>query len=375
MIYFDHASTTKCYPEVVEKMNECFFHNFGNASSLHGVGRNAMSEVDKARDDIAKLLGAESKEIFFTSGGTEADNWALKGAYLANMGLKNKLIVAANEHHAIIDSAKSLSKIGCEVIFLNPDENGVINPEKLEQLIDDKTFLVSIMYVNNETGCVNDIRKIAELCKNKNVTFHTDAVQATSTKKLNVNELGVDMMTISAHKIGGPKGVGLLYIKKGTRIAPIIEGGSQELSMRGGTLNVPLVVGFGVAMNKNFETLDKRIEKLSILRNYFENQIKFFGDIVKINGENRVPSILNVTFKGIKATTILTRLDLKGICISAGSACTAGSVEVSNVLLSMGLSEEDAMSSVRFSFGEENTIEEIDKCVSELKKIVESNKR
>lgn len=375
MIYFDHASTTKCYPEVVEKMNECFFHNFGNASSLHGIGRNAMSVVDKARDDIAKLLCAESKEIFFTSGGTEADNWALKGTYFANSGLKNKLVVGANEHHAIIESAKSLSKLGCEVVYVNPDESGVINPEKLESIIDHNTFLVSIMYVNNETGCVNDIKRIAEICRKKQVTFHTDAVQATAIKKLDVKELGMDMMTISAHKIGGPKGIGLLYIKKGTRIAPLVEGGSQELSLRGGTINVPLVAGFGVAMTKSYETIEKRVEKLRLLHDYFESQIKSFGNVVKINGENRIFSISSVTFKGIKATTILTRLDLKGICVSAGSACTAGSVELSNVLLSMGMNEDDALSTVRFSFGEDNTIEEIDKCVAELRKIIDSSKR
>lgn len=374
MIYFDNASTTKCYPEVVEKMNECFLHNFGNASSSHGIGRNAMSFVDDARDEIALVLNAKPKEIFFTSGGTEADNWALKGMFLSNFGRKNKLIVGANEHHAIIDSAKALQKIGCEVVFVKPNENGLIHPETIDTLIDDNTFLVSIMFVNNETGCINDIKKIAEICRNKSVPFHTDAVQATSSIKLDVKQLGVDLMTISAHKVGGPKGIGLLYIKEGIHIAPLVEGGSQELSLRGGTINVPLVAGFGVALRKNAATLNEKEEKVRVLHEYFENRLKEFGDRVKINGKNRICSISSVTFKGLKATSVLTRLDLKGICVSAGSACTAGSVEPSHVLLSMGLSESDALSTVRFSFGEDNTISEIDICIAELKKIIDGNK-
>lgn len=375
MIYFDHASTTKCYPEVVEKINECFFHNFGNASSLHAIGRNAMSFVDNARDDIARNLNAKSKEIFFTSGGTEADNWALKGSYLAYRGLKNKIIVGANEHHAIIDSANSLKRLGCEVVFVYPDENGQVNPDNLARLIDDNTFLVSVMYVNNETGCINDIKRIAEICRKRNVAFHTDAVQATSAFNLDVKELGVDMMTISAHKIGGPKGVGLLYIKEGTHIAPFVEGGSQELSLRGGTINVPLVAGFGVALNKSVSTLTDRVEKIRLVHDYFENKIKALGESVRINGKKRINSISSVTFKDIKATTILTRLDLKGICVSAGSACSAGSVEPSHVLLSMGLTEDEALSTVRFSFGEDNSTEEIDVCIQELQKIIDNNKK
>lgn len=372
MIYFDHASTTKCYPEVVEKMNECFFHTFGNASSSHTVGRSAMSLVDEARDSIAFILNAKSNEIFFTSGGTEADNWALKGMFLSNYGFKNKLIVGANEHHAIIDSAKSLQKWGCNVVFVDPDKNGLIDPEKIRNLIDDKTFLVSIMYVNNETGCKNDIKTISRICKEKNVPFHTDAVQATSTLKLDVKELEVDLMTVSAHKIGGPKGIGLLYIRNGIHISQLISGGSQELSLRGGTLNVPSIVGFGEAVRINENTLNKRVEHLSRLQDYFENRLKIFGDSVKVNGENRISSISSVTFNGIKATTVLTRLDFKGICVSAGSACTAGSVEPSHVLLSMGLTQSEALSTVRFSFGEDNTFEEIDYCIEELKKIVDT---
>ncbi len=338
MIYFDHASTTKCYPDVVEKMTECFFHTFGNASSSHFIGRNAVSLVDDAREKIAKILNAKVNEIFFTSGGTEADNWALKGLFLSNFGVKNKLIVGANEHHAIIDSAKALQKLGCEVVFVNPDKDGIIQPETISGLIDNKTFLVSVMFVNNETGCINNIKAISKICREKGVAFHTDAVQATSLIKLDVKDLGIDLMTVSAHKIGGPKGIGLLYIKDTIHISPLINGGSQELSLRGGTLNVPSIVGFGEALKINETTLNKRIEKLSLLQSYFENKLKDFGDKVRVNGSNRINSISSVTFKGIRATTILTRLDLKGICVSAGSACTAGSLEPSHVLLSMGIS-------------------------------------
>lgn len=370
MIYLDHAATTKPYPEVVEKMKEVFSNTFGNASSSHAEGRKAMALVDDARDNIAMLINAKPKEIFFTSGGTEADNWAIKGMYLANHGSKNKLIVGANEHHAIIDTAKALQKLGCEVVFVNPDCNGVINPDKIKQLIDNNTFLVSFMYVNNETGCINDIKAISKICREKGVPFHTDAVQATSTIRLDVLDSGVDLMTISAHKIGGVKGIGLLYIKDGIHIAPLIDGGSQELALRGGTINVPSVVGFNVALNKSVSAIQERVKKIEFLQEHFEKGVLSLNSDIRINGENRTCSISSVTFKGIKATTILTRLDFKGICVSAGSACTAGSVEPSHVLTSMGISEEEALSTVRFSFGEDNTIEEIDCCLSELKKIL-----
>lgn len=355
---------------VFDEMSKCFFDDFGNANSSHSFGRKAVAHLDEAREIIAEVIGAKPKEIYFTSGGTEADNWALKGLYLANKDKKNKLIVSAIEHSAIIETAKSLSKLGAEVVYVYPNSDGVITPESVQKELDDNTFLVSVMYVNNETGVINDIKEIAKLCRERGVLFHSDAVQATATKKLSVKELGVDLLTISAHKIAGPKGIGLLYIRDGVHISPLIEGGSQELTLRGGTSNVPSAVGFAVAMKNNEQTIGDRTKKLFKLQNYFENKLIEMGFDIVINGKNRTSSISNITFKGVKASVLLTRLDFLGIAVSAGSACTAGSLEPSHVLIAMGLSEEDAASSVRFSFGEENTIEEIDYTLNAIKGIL-----
>lgn len=368
-VYLDHASTTKTTDEALEAMNNCFCSNYGNANSSHFFGRRAVADVDEAREQIARIIGAKPNEIFFTSGGTEADNWAIKGVWLANIGKKNKLVISAEEHSAIMESAKTLSSLGVDVVFVYPDKDGIVSPEDVQKVIDENTFLVSVMYVNNETGATNDIRKIASVCHEAGVLFHTDAVQATCTKRLDVKELGVDFLTVSAHKIGGPKGIGLLYIKDGVRIHSLIEGGSQESGLRGGTTNVQSVVGFSIAMQKNQREFDKRVEKLTSLRDYFEKKLVESGLDIVINGKNRSPSITNITFKGVLATVLLTRLDMLGIAVSAGSACTAGSIEASHVLLAMGLAESDAKSSLRFSFGEENTFEELDYVVESLKTI------
>lgn len=368
-VYLDHASTTKTIEEAVDAMNKCFSDNYGNANSSHNFGRRAVSAVDEAREKIARIIGAKPKEIFFTSGGTEADNWALKGLWLANLGKKNKLIVSAEEHSAIIETANTLKSLGVNVEFVYPSSDGIIEPKKIEDLIDDQTFLVSVMFVNNETGVTNDIKEIASVCHKNGVLFHSDCVQATCSKKLSVGDLGVDLMTVSAHKIGGPKGIGFLFVKEGVVIRPLVEGGSQESGLRGGTTNVPSVVGFAVAMEKNDKDFEKRVNKLVALRDYFERELAKTGLDIVVNGKNRIPSISNVTFRGVLATVLLTRLDMLGIAVSAGSACTAGSIDASHVLLSMGINEKDAKSSLRFSFGEENTFEEIDFVIKALKDI------
>ncbi len=368
-IYLDHAATTKMSKSVFDEMSKCFFDDFGNANSSHSFGRKAVAHLDTSREIIADVIGAKPKEIYFTSGGTEADNWAIKGLFLANRGKKNRLIVSAIEHSAIIETAKSLSKLGAEVVYIYPNSDGVITASSVQKEIDDNTFLVSVMYVNNETGVINDIKGIAQVCKEYGVLFHTDAVQATTLEK-GVNDLGVDLMTISAHKMSGPKGIGLLYVRDGVTISPLIEGGSQESALRGGTSNVPSVVGFACAFKNNEQTIKDRTKKLVEIQNYFETKLLEMGFDIKINGKNRVPSISNITFKGVKASVLLTRLDFLGIAVSAGSACTAGSLEPSHVLMAMGLSEEDAASSVRFSFGEENTLEEIDYTLNAIKGIL-----
>lgn len=368
-VYLDHASTTKTSKEALEQMNNCFCSNYGNANSSHYAGRRAVADVDEAREQIAKIIGAKPNEVFFTSGGTEADNWAIKGVWLANLGKKNKLVISAEEHSAIMESAKTLSGLGVDVVYVYPDKDGIVHPEDVKKAIDENTFLVSVMYVNNETGATNDIRKIASVCRESGVLFHSDCVQATCTKRLDVNDLGVDLMTISAHKIGGPKGIGLLYVKDGVRIHSLIEGGSQESGLRGGTTNVQSVVGFSVAMQKNQREFDRRVKRITELRDYFETKLLESGLDIVINGKNRSPSISNVAFNGVLATVLLTRLDMLGIAVSAGSACTAGSIDASHVLLAMGLGETHAKSSLRFSYGEENTFEELDYVVDCLKTV------
>ncbi len=367
-VYFDYAAATPMLKKVIDSINEVYTDCYGNANSSHLFGRKAVARLDDAREIIARSVGAKPKEIFFTSGGTEADNWAIKGVFLASK--KKKIVVSAIEHSAIMASTKSLLQLGAEVVYIKPTFDGSIDTNSLIEAIDDETCMVSVMYVNNETGVINDIKTISNICHSRGVLFHSDCVQAISTIQLNVIELGVDLMTVSAHKIGGPKGIGFLYIKDGTPIKALIEGGSQESALRGGTSNVPLAVGFAEAMEYTCSTYKERVNHITDIRDYFEKRISQMGFDIVINGKNRVPSISSVIFKGFLAAVLMTRLDLKGIAVSAGSACTAGSLEPSHVLSAMGLSDVDAKSTIRFSFGYENTFEEVDYVIDMLSEIL-----
>ena len=337
-----------------------FTEEFGNADSPHAVGRRAVTAVDSARDKLAELICAKSKEIYFTSGGTEADNWAmLGGAYAQKQKGKTKVILSSIEHHAVLYAAEKLQKEGFEVVYLPVNEGGMVEPSALKEVLDDKTGLVAVMAVNNETGVIQPIQELASLAHEYGALFFTDAVQAAPYLKIDVNEWGVDMLSVSAHKFYGPKGVGALYIKSGVKIERLIGGGEQERGLRGGTTNVPAVVGLAAAYEENAATVYETNEKCRRLSELFLQGISAL-DGVKINGlENRLPAILNLQIEGVNNVDLLYKLDLQGVCISVGAACASASVLPSHVLLAMGRSQKQAKESVRISFGRENTEEEI----------------
>ncbi len=362
-IYLDNAATTATSKEVLEEMLPYFCDVYGNPSSMHNYGRRAISAVDDSRELIAKSLNCSPMEIYFTSGGTESDNWAIKGLLTYPCGERNKIVIGATEHPAILNTVKQAERLGYRIEVLPVKESGDIDVEHLS-IIDEKTLVCSVMYVNNETGVINPIDAINKRCKEVGSYFHTDAVQAIPCIKIDLKELSVDMLSISSHKLHGPKGIGLLYVNKRVKLNPLIDGGAQERGKRGGTTNTPLIVGFAKAI----EILDREREdnnrKTCLLRNYFENNL---ADIAIVNGENRVASISNLSFIGKNNNALLTYLDLNGVAVSAGSACTAGSLELSKTLIAMGLSSERVKSALRFSFGADNTIEELDYVISLLK--------
>ena len=371
-IYFDHAATTPVDPRVLEKMLPYFTQKFGNPNSQHAFGRETVCAVDDARDEIAACIGAKPSEIYFTSGGTEADNWALRGAAysLANKG--KHLIVSAVEHPAMIATAKELAKKGFEVTFAEVDEYGAADLEKLEKAIRPDTVFVGVMTANNEVGTIQPVKEIAALCKAKGIVFFTDAVQAAGAIPLNVKEIGADMLSFSAHKFYGPKGIGVLYIRSGLKIEKLVSGGHQERSMRGGTTNVPAVVGMAEALRIATQSLDENAAYVSAIRDRFIHRVLREIPYVKLNGhpEKRLPANANFSFRYIEGESLLFSLDLKGIAVSSGSACSSGSLEPSHVLLAMGLPEGLAHGSIRFSFGKDNTPEEADYAVDALKEIV-----
>lgn len=371
-IYFDHAATTPVDPRVLDKMLPYFTQKFGNPNSQHAFGRETVCAVDDARDEIAACIGAKPSEIYFTSGGTEADNWALRGAAysLANKG--KHLIVSAVEHPAMIATAKELAKKGFEVTFAEVDEYGAADLEKLEKAIRPDTVFVGVMTANNEVGTIQPVKEIAALCKAKGIVFFTDAVQAAGAIPLNVKEIGADMLSFSAHKFYGPKGIGVLYIRSGLKIEKLVSGGHQERSMRGGTTNVPAVVGMAEALRIATQNLDENAAYVSAIRGRFIHRVLREIPYVKLNGhpEKRLPANANFSFRYIEGESLLFSLDLKNIAVSSGSACSSGSLEPSHVLLAMGLPEGLAHGSIRFSFGKDNTPEEADYAVDALKEIV-----
>ncbi len=373
-IYLDHAATTALDPRVLEKMLPYFTMEYGNANSQHGYGRTAQKAVDEARDGIAKLIGAKPSEIYFTSGGTESDNWVLRGISSALKSKGKHIIISKIEHAAMLSTCKELEKEGFEVTYLDVDEEGFVDLAQLENSIREDTILISCMFANNEIGTIEPIEEIVKIAKKHKILVHTDAVQAMGAIDINVSKLGVDMMSFSAHKFNGPKGMGALYLKNGVPISRLISGGHQERTRRGGTTNVPAVVGFYEALRLTKLEMQKDNEYVASLRDRFVKRVLEEIPNVKLNGakdtSKRLPSNADFSFEYIEGESILFSLDMDGIAVSSGSACSSGSLEPSHVLLAIGLSEEIAHGTIRFSFGKENTVEEVDYVVDTLKSTI-----
>ena len=371
-IYLDNAATTPVSGDVLREMMPYFSEVYGNSNSLHSFGREAIKAVDMARDRIAKCINAGNKEIFFTSGGTEGDNWAIKGIAKANMHRGKHIIVSSIEHHAVLESCRELENEGFKVTYLPVDESGIVSAVDLLHELTPETTLVSIMAVNNEVGTIQNIKAIGGLLKDYKAYFHVDAVQGMSVLQFDVKDMKIDAMTMSSHKIHGPKGVGALYVRTGVPIKKFMNGGEQELNRRGGTVNVPGIIGFAKAMEIAVRDIDENNKKLEVLTEYFINKLNYAIPDIRINGNLRqkAPGIVNVSFRYIEGESILIRLDLEGVAVSTGSACASGSLEKSHVLKAMGLSHEDINGAIRFSFGVDNTKKEIDYVVEKLAVIV-----
>ncbi|NLL82281.1 MAG: cysteine desulfurase NifS [Tissierellia bacterium] len=372
-IYMDNAATTKVRKEVLDEMLPYFSDNYGNPSSIYELGSTSRVAVEKAREQVAKVLNAEKNEIFFTAGGSESDNWAIKGVALRNKEKGNHIITSKIEHHAVLHTCQYLEKHGFEVTYLDVDEYGLIDLEELKAAITDNTILITIMYANNEIGTIQPIEEIGKIAKENNIIFHTDAVQAIGSIKIDVKAMNIDLLSLSAHKIYGPKGVGALYIKKGLRLDNLIEGGAQERNRRAGTENVQGIVGLGKAIELAYENLDEKNEKIIYLRDRLMNKIEENLDYIRLNGHRtkRLPGNVNYSFEFIEGESILLSLDMEGIAASSGSACTSGSLDPSHVLLAIGLPHGIAHGSLRLSLGIYNTEEEVDYVVGKLVEIVD----
>lgn len=373
-VYLDNAATTYVSGEVLNEMLPCYNAIFGNSSSLHSFGREAQSIVDRARDRIAKAINTEkSNEIYFTGSGSEANNWVIKGIARANKEKGNHIIVSSIEHDSIIESCKELEKEGFEITYLKVDETGIVSLADLLHYIKPETILISVMSVNNEVGTIQNIKAFAKTAHENGIIFHTDAVQAIGALKIDVQDMEIDAMTMSAHKIYGPKGVGALYLKNGIRIDSLISGGNQERGKRGGTTNVPAIAGFGKAVEIAVRDLSVNQQKLKAIRQYFLDKVEEQIPYVHLNGhpQQKIQGTVNLSFELIEGESILMLLDLEGIAVSTGSACTSGSLEPSHVLKAMGLSNELAQGSIRFSFGKSITKADVDYVVEKLKMVVE----
>ena len=371
-IYLDNAATTKTSQEVVDAMLPYFTENYGNASSIYEVGQRSKEAITTAREEIAKVLGAKTDEIYFTAGGSEADNWALKAAFEAYSKKGNHIITTKIEHHAILHTCEYLEKKGAEITYLDVDENGLINLDELQKAIRPETILISIMFANNEIGTIEPVKEIGMIAKEHGVLFHTDAVQAFGQVPIDVDEMNIDMLSSSAHKINGPKGIGFLYIRKGVKIRSFVHGGAQERKRRAGTENVPGIVGYGVAAKRAAETMEVRTAKERELRDYFIDRVLKEIPYVKLNGDpvKRLPNNINLSFRFVEGESLLIMLDMKGIAASSGSACTSGSLDPSHVLLAIGLPYEIAHGSLRLTLGEDTTKEDLDYTLEQLKEII-----
>lgn len=372
LIYLDNAATTRTAPEVLEAMLPYFTECYGNPSSVYSFASKNKDEITKQREVIAEALGAKGNEIYFTAGGSESDNWALKATAEAYKDKGNHIITTKIEHHAILHTAEYLEKNGFEVTYLDVDENGVVNLEELKAAIRPETILISIMFANNEIGTIEPIKEIGEIAKEHGILFHTDAVQAFGQIPINVDECNIDMLSASGHKLNGPKGIGFLYIRKGVKIRSFVHGGAQERKRRAGTENVPGIIGIGAATKRAVTTMKERTEKEKELRDYMIERIENEIPYSKLNGHrtDRLPNNVNFSFRFVEGESLLIMLDMKGICGSSGSACTSGSLDPSHVLLAIGLPHEIAHGSLRLTLSDETTKEDIDYVVDSLKEIV-----
>ncbi len=372
LIYLDNAATTKTAPEVVEAMLPYFTEDYGNPSSVYGFAAKNKSAVDEQREVIAEALGADAREIYFTAGGSEADNWALKAAAEAYESKGRHIITTKIEHHAILHTAEYLESRGFEVTYLDVDENGVVRLDDLRAAIRPDTILISVMYANNEIGTLEPVVEIGKLAHENGILFHTDAVQAFGQIPINVDACHIDLLSASGHKLNGPKGIGFLYIRKGVKIRSFVHGGAQERKRRAGTENVPGIVGLGTAVKRAVRTMEERTEKERELRDYLIGRVLAEIPYCRLNGHGteRLPNNANFSFRFIEGESLLIRLDMKGICGSSGSACTSGSLDPSHVLLAIGLPHETAHGSLRLTLGEDTTREDLDYVIDSLKEIV-----
>ena len=372
MIYLDNAATTKTRPEVVEAMLPYFTESYGNPSSVYTFSAKSKEAVTKAREIIADSLGVKSNEIYFTAGGSEADNWALVAAAEAYEAKGKHIITSKIEHHAILHTCEYLEKRGYEVTYLDVDENGVVKLDELKKAIRPDTILISIMFANNEIGTIEPIKEIGAIAKEHGILFHTDAVQAYGHVPISADEYNIDMLSASGHKINGPKGIGFLYIRKGVKIRSFSHGGAQERRRRAGTENVPGIVGFGKAVQLAMDEMEERTKKEVEMREYLMEKVLREVPFTRINGSrtSRLPNNINFAFQFIEGESLLIKLDMAGICGSSGSACTSGSLDPSHVLLAIGLPHEIAHGSLRLTLSEENTMEEMDITADKIKEIV-----
>ena len=371
-IYLDYAATTPVHPEVVNAMLPYFSEVFGNPSSLHACGQEAKGAMEEARAKIASTIGAQDGEIVFTSGGTEADNYALKGVAYANESKGNHIITSSIEHHAVLETARFLERKGFKVTYLSVDRYGMVDPDEVKKSITEKTILISVMHANNEIGTIQPIAEIGKIAREAGVYFHTDAVQTVGHLPVDVDELEVDLLSISAHKLYGPKGIGALYIRKGTRLVSFIHGGEQERQRRASTENVPGIVGLGIAIELACQEMGEEAERLIYLRDKLIKELLEQIKHARLNGhpQERLPNNANITIDFAEGEAMCLNLDLEGICVSTGSACSSSSLEPSHVFLAMGLPQEQAHSSLRFTMGKWTTEEDVIRVVETLPKIV-----
>jgi len=371
-IYLDYAATTPVHPEVVKTMLPYFTDAFGNPSTIYSYGQEAKGALEEARDNVAALIGARDEEIVFTSGGTEADNFAIKGVAYTKEPKGNHIITSSIEHHAVVETCKFLERRGFRVTYLTVDEYGLVDPDDVKRAITDKTILISVMHANNEMGTIEPIVEIGRIAREAGIYFHTDAVQTVGHIPVDVNELRVDLLSMSAHKLCGPKGIGALYIRKGTKLISFMHGGEQERRRRASTENVPGIVGFGKAVELAQQEMSEEAERLTCLRDQLIKGLLERIDHTRLNGHplNRLPNNVNVSVDFVEGESMLLNLDLEGICASTGSACSSSSLEPSHVLLALGLSPEQAHGSLRFSLGKWTSEEEIEQVLDVLPRIV-----